>query len=135
MATLNASSWVGVDLDSTLAIYPHSWPGIGPPIPVMVERVKQLLDAGVRVKIFTARVSLIQGEVGESGDVSSQEFVDDQRAQIEAWSQDVFGQVLEVTAQKDFQMILLIDDRCVQAESNTGRLVGEGFEIAGLAFT
>ena len=36
------SGWIGVDLDGTLAEY-HGWKGsehIGPPIPLMVERVK-----------------------------------------------------------------------------------------------
>jgi hypothetical protein len=50
--------WIGVDLNGTLAEY-HGWVNechIGKPIPAMVERVRQWLDCGVDVRIFTARV-------------------------------------------------------------------------------
>jgi hypothetical protein len=50
-------AWIGVDLDGTLAEY-TVWKGphhIGPPILVMLERVKRWLAAGVEVRIFTAR--------------------------------------------------------------------------------
>ena len=51
-------NWIGVDLDGTLA-YHDTWKGhehIGEPIPAMLQRVKDWLDRGLTVKIFTARV-------------------------------------------------------------------------------
>lgn len=47
--------WIGVDLDGTLAEY-TGWHGpghIGPPIPKMLDRVKNWLAEGVDVRIFT----------------------------------------------------------------------------------
>lgn len=104
---MSDKGWIGVDLDGTLAHY-DEWAGIdniGEPIPAMVERVKQWLADGIEVRIVTARVG------------------NGQRAifYIEQWLADVFGQVLPVTATKDFKMIELWDDRCVQVEKNTGR--------------
>ncbi len=53
------NGWIGVDLDGTLAQY-DGWKGpdnIGDPIPLMVGRVKEWLEAGHEVRVFTARVS------------------------------------------------------------------------------
>jgi len=54
------NSWVGFDLDGTLAstITPTgNLLSIGDPVPEMIERLKEYLTQGVRVKIFTARAS------------------------------------------------------------------------------
>ena len=108
-------AWIGVDLDGTLAEY-HGWdpsnPGIGKPIPAMVERVKEWLAAGTEVKIMTARVA---HEIGSA-------FA---REEIEMWCIEHIGQKLDVTCTKDYAMICLYDDRCIQVEMNTGRLIGE----------
>lgn len=104
-----SGGWIGVDLDGTLAEY-HGWVGaddIGKPIPAMLERVQAWLAAGKVVKIFTARVAF-----DESGEV---------RRNIEAWCLKHVGQTLEVTNAKDYGMVELWDDRCVQVEANTGR--------------
>ena len=53
----NQQGWIGVDLDGTLA-EATAWQGmdhIGPPVPLMMRRVRQWLDRGLRVKIMTAR--------------------------------------------------------------------------------
>lgn len=108
-------SWIGVDLDGTLAHY-EGWQGadhIGAPIAPMVERVKRWIAAGKTVKIFTARMHghgmpLIGGGV------------EDVKTPIENWCREHIGQVLEVTNVKDFGMVALWDDRAVQVESNTG---------------
>lgn len=108
--------WIGVDLDGTLAEY-NGWKGvdhIGNPIPLMVERVKKLLLDGANVRIFTARVHPNQ-------DGRKIEMV---RYWIEKWCLEVFGEVLPITHEKDFGMIHLYDDRAVQVEFNTGKLVG-----------
>lgn len=108
------TGWIGVDLDGTLAHY-DGWKGaehIGEPVPLMVERVKQWLAEGKDVRIFTARMSV------------SDAF---QRAQIEdmimAWTKKHIGEYLSVTNVKDYGMIQLYDDRCVQVEANTGKLI------------
>lgn len=104
------SGWIGVDLDGTLAVY-GEWVGpehIGKPIPLMVERVLAWLDAGHEVKIFTARVCYCE-EGSEMHKV------------IESWCQKHIGRVLPITCQKDYGMVELWDDRCVQVVPNDGR--------------
>lgn len=106
------SGWYGVDLDGTLAEY-DGWQGIrhiGEPVPLMRERVMVWLAEGREVRIFTARVC-----PSEKGDHELA------RAMIENWCMEHLGQVLLVTNEKDFGMIELWDDRCVQVEKNTGR--------------
>lgn len=112
---MNDNSWIGVDLDGTLAFY-EGWQGIGnigEPISPMVERVKRWLDSGKRVKIFTARMHG-HGLLDEKGDPI------DVRTPIEQWCLRHLGTILEVTNCKDFGMIELWDDRCVQVISNEG---------------
>lgn len=102
-------AWIGVDLDGTLAHY-GGWVGpdhIGEPVPAMVARVRTWLAEGKEVRIFTARAA-------------TPEFIPD----IHAWCLKHLGTVLQVTNVKDFAMIALYDDRCVQVEANTGRLIG-----------
>lgn len=97
--------WIGVDLDGTLAEY-HGWGDgkIGKPIPEMMNRVKEWLAKGNKVKIFTARAG----------------FDDSQVPEIHAWLEENGLPKLEVTATKDYDMIELWDDRCVQVVPNTG---------------
>jgi hypothetical protein len=99
------SGWIGVDLDGTLAHYDH-WRGpdhIGDPVPAMLQRVRTWLAEGQRVKIFTARASVAECI-----------------PPIADWlrAHDLEG--LEITCVKDFEMIQLWDDRCVQVIANTG---------------
>lgn len=110
-----SNGWIGVDMDGTLAVY-DGWHGIehiGGPIPKMVNRVKAWLANGYDVRIFTARVaptSLNANSVNRNTVV----------APIQAWCLHHLGKVLPVTHEKDFQMIALWDDRCVQVVENTG---------------
>lgn len=105
-------SWIGVDLDGTLAEY-HGWSeNIGKPVPAMVERVKAWLAAGKTVKIFTAR--------GTGGDFR-QQMVQNER--IKEWVARHIGAQLEITNHKDIHMEVLYDDRAVGVELNTGRLL------------
>lgn len=101
----NDQGWIGVDLDGTLAEY-HGWNEgkIGAPIKPMVDRVKQWLEEGRRVKIFTARAN--EGAIAIS--------------EIRLWCAQYIGQELEVTATKDYLMLELWDDRAIQVVSNTG---------------
>lgn len=106
----NKDGWIGVDLDGTLAKY-DEWQGaqhIGEPVPKILSMVKRWLVEGRTVKIFTARVS--------DGDPKTVEA-------IEQWCLKHLGRKLEVTNIKDYDMILLFDDRAIQVEQNTGRLI------------
>lgn len=115
---MNDSGWIGVDLDGTLARY-EGFKGadiIGEPIIPMVNRVKQWLADGKTVKIFTARyhghgAALIGGGTA------------DVVTPIQEWCQKHLGKILEITNQKDFGMIELWDDRCVQVIANIGEPV------------
>ena len=110
------SGWIGVDLDGTLAYYDH-WRGedhIGDPIPGMVRVVKRLLAKGNEVRIFTARASLY----GRDADRRQKNV-----ALIKAWCKEHLGEELEVTSDKDFNMVALYDDRAYRVVLNEGFLV------------
>lgn len=112
---MSNQGWIGVDLDGTLAHYDH-WRGedhIGEPIPLMLERVKQWIIEGKRVKIFTARVSNDTSDNWHCTRV------------VEDWCKKHIGVILDVTCKKDYGMIELWDDRCVQVVKNTGERVGQ----------
>jgi len=99
--------WIGVDLDGTLA-HDTGWHGpdqIGPPIPEMMERVRNWLRDRRRVKIFTARATIPQ-----------------QIPPIREWLRQQGLPELEVTNVKDFDMIECWDDRAVEVITNTGRV-------------
>jgi hypothetical protein len=83
-------TWIGVDLDGTLAmkVEPFDPLMIGKPIMVVVDRVKRALARGKTVKVFTAR--LAHEGVAESV-----------RGAIRDWTRRVIGQPLEATSQKD----------------------------------
>lgn len=101
--------WIGVDLDGTLAHY-EGWKGIehiGAPVPAMLKRVIGWLVQGQEVRIFTARAATPEAI-----------------PHIKEWCKEHFGFELPITNIKDFQMIELWDDRCVQVIPNTGNPVG-----------
>ena len=122
------SGWIGVDLDGTLAEY-NGWVSeqhIGKPVPLMVERVKRWLVEGKEVRIFTARVD--GGQAGIlMGDENSKRFEDVKaiKAVIEKWCMEHIGVILPITNIKDYGMIQLWDDRCVQVVANTGMTIQE----------
>jgi phosphoribosylamine-glycine ligase len=101
--------WYGVDLDKTLAEHRSGRKTIGEPIAKMVARVKRMLSSGKEVRILTARAESPQryGEICEVYD----------------WLRENLGEVVEVTAEKDHEMIELFDDRATEVETNTGELV------------
>jgi hypothetical protein len=104
-----SKGWIGVDLDGTLAEY-HGWHldgSVGKPVKRMLSRVRHWLTEGIEVRIVTARAG-----------------IPEQIPIVEAWCLENIGVKLKVTNQKDLQMIQLWDDRCVQIEPNTGRIVG-----------
>ena len=101
--------WIGVDLDATLCRY-DGWIGpehIGKPIPKMVDKVKEVIAAGYKVKIFTARCA-----------------AKERLAPVTAWLEENGLGGLEITNVKDQYCIEIWDDRCVQVIPNTGQFVG-----------
>lgn len=122
------NGWIAVDLDGTLAEY-HGWVNtfnIGAPIPVMAERVRSWIADGKDVRIFTARVD--GGLVGEAMGVDAetvQRYKDIAAIteMIQNWTEQHVGKRLPVTCKKDYGMIELWDDRCVQVIPNTGKRV------------
>jgi len=104
------NGWVGIDLDNTLAYYISGQEifHIGEPIPLMLERTLKWLAEGKALKIFTARVS------------SNNPNREQERLGIQKWCLQHLGQILEVTAEKDFDMITCWDDRCTQVIPDMG---------------
>lgn len=111
--------WIGVDLDGTLVEY-DGWRGeehFGRPVPAMVERVRKWLAEGREVRVFTARAF---GERNADGRITR--LIQDHLA-------DECGLPrLEVTCAKDYGMVELWDDRCVQVIPNTGLTLREFLE-------
>jgi hypothetical protein len=134
--------WYGFDLDRCLAQYSH-WQGvehIGEPIAPMVAKVKQYLAEGKRVKIFTARVwfnradgfqepaycspddivEWAQDRPGRTPDLKRWAESQLAKAAIHNWAYRVFGQVIEVTCEKDPWCLELWDDIARQVSPNQG---------------
>ncbi len=107
-AKVKSKQWIGVDLDGTLAYYSSTSKSqsIGRPIEDMRKLVLKMINNGIRVKIFTARAQ-----------------DPDQFPIIENWLKNNGFPKLEITNIKDYSMQRLYDDRCIQVERNTGRLI------------
>jgi len=100
------------DLDRTIAYYQGGKQGIktiGDPIPEMVELIRELIQKGETVKIFTARVS---------HDPSGA-----QRTMVEDWTEQHIGTRLEVTCCKDYTVTRIYDDLAVSVIPNSGIVV------------
>lgn len=117
--------WIAVDFDGTLAKYEAFGDGsvLGEPIPLMLERVKKWLAEGRDVRIFTARVGR-SGLTNPNGTVDNYPFAEWQEDLIAAWCLTYIGKTLPITATKDLEMLELWDDRAVQVELNTGKIIG-----------
>lgn len=108
----NNLGWIGVDFDGTLSVYVGNFTLLGPPVPLMVLRVKQWIRAGHTVKIFTARISHKNPEKKAAV-----------IAAIQEWCVIHIGQSLDVTNEKDFNCKAIYDDKAIQVIKNTGALV------------
>jgi len=100
--------WTGVDLDGTLAYYDRlsAFDEVGEPVPAMLALVKKMINNDIRVKIFTARAQ-----------------DPEQLPIIRKWLKNNDLPELEITNIKDYNMRMLYDDRSIQVERNTGRLI------------
>lgn len=108
--------WEGIDLDATLAVY-NGFKGfdhIGAPVPKMLNIVKSMLANGVKVKIFTARA-------------------DNPEAipYIKAWLRLVGLPELDVTNVKDRYCVRIWDDKAIQIEPNTGKILSTNKIVLG----
>ena len=105
------SGVVLVDLDGTLAHY-DGWKGIehiGKPIKPMVQRVKRWLKMGRQVRCFTARV--------HNDPIAAHH--------VSVWLNEQGLHKMGLTCMKDRDCVLLLDDRAVKVELNTGRLLNK----------
>ena len=111
---VDRDSYIGVDLDRTLAYYNSGdWERFGPyyigePIPPMIKKVKEWLASGEKVKIFSARAAETDPKVVEA---------------VEEWCLKHIGQILPVTCIKDRHMRIYYDDKAIQVIPNTGEIV------------
>ncbi len=94
------SGFKGVDFDGTLV--KEDVTGYNVPVPAMVERVKQWLDEGEEVIIFTAR---------------------GWQKSVEDFCIKYFGRPLPITNIKQRGMAEWYDDRCIAVERDTGRIL------------
>ena len=99
------AGWIAVDLDGTLVKYPSEGGHrvIGEPIPKMMGRIEAWRAAGMEVRIFTARASILE-----------------HRRDVEAWLAEHGLAGLQVTNVKDYAMVEQWDDRAIQVAPNTG---------------
>lgn len=120
-------SWIGVDLDGTLAFY-DGWQGpthIGEPIDFMMLRVKNWIAKSQEVRIFTARCyPLMYVPVSYSPDWTPNNYEEIiAKSAVEAiryWCEKHVGRHLAITCIKDYEMWQLWDDRAIQVVQNTG---------------
>jgi hypothetical protein len=123
------NGWVGFDLDSTLAkYYPGQYPRIGEPIQAVVDLYERVRANGYEVRIVTARVDDRLLFLYENTPEGMEDYIQEdqkQRDLVTQWCKEYLGETPRVTNCKDFDMILLIDDRALQVERNTGRILGE----------
>ncbi len=110
-----SKSWVGFDLDGTLARHTGGYDvtrktgKIGDPIPPMVKLLLTYVDQGVTVKIFTARGS-------NPAEISN----------IHRWLLANGMPKLEVTDQKDYHLVHFYDDRAIAVQRDTGKILSRG---------
>lgn len=127
--------WIGVDFDGCLVTAPTCLREVcttGTPIPPMIALVKALLAEGRDVRIFTARVGpatdaectagLKAGGI-DPGPLPRLDWHNYQQTLLETWCLEHLGQVLPLTCVKDLHLTQFYDDRCIQVETNTGRVL------------
>jgi hypothetical protein len=110
MKITEKSEAYGVDLDGTLAEY-HGWTGdrsVGKAIPKMLSKVKQWIEEGTRVVIFTARAE-------DPENIPP----------IVEWLEYNGIGGLEITNMKTPDISRIYDDRAIQVKRNEGDILGD----------
>lgn len=130
--------WLGIDFDGTLSKY-DGWVScshVGDPVSQMVDRIKffQKKFPDIEVRIFTARwypmAYVLRDKITQEDILQCEPNSDEHRSFLSAFAIQVFcldhfGFVVPITCMKDFGMIELWDDRCVQVYPNEGIFVGK----------
>lgn len=106
--------WIGVDFDGTLC--QDNTAERERPVAAMLARVKAWRAQGIEVRIVTARASK-HGQNGAEREL--------QLAFLRSWMREYIGEELPLTAEKDYAMKELWDDRAVTVEKDTGRALAE----------
>lgn len=103
-----ATPWIGVDLDGTLAHHSSymSLSSVGKPVKTMLTRVHDWLAKGYTVKIVTARAT-----------------EEDSLPLIRKWLKKRKLGELEITCKIDRDCLEIWDDRAIQVKWNTGHPV------------
>jgi hypothetical protein len=118
---MEVKRWIAVDFDGTLATFGCNWQdnpkATGEPVQPMVELVKKWLADGEDVRIFTARMDRYHPKYPLPIPLA---WVIEP---IEQWCVKHIGQVLPITNVKDYFCKALYDDRAIQVEKDTGRLI------------
>jgi hypothetical protein len=103
--------WVGFDFDGTISRTDN--PGhfeppypLGEPVPEMLATMKSLLAAGITVKIFTARAL-------EPESIPA----------LQDWTERHGLGRLDVTHQKDYNLIRFYDDRAIPVAENSATVL------------
>ena len=114
---------IAVDFDGTLSEY-HGFNGIGvygPPIPAMIERVKEWIANDIEVVVFTARASTrdVTGALTSAAQNESHL----EKMYIMNWCVEHIGRDLLVTGEKLKRFSEISDDRAVRVETNTGQRI------------
>lgn len=108
------SGWYGFDLDGTLAddskVEKYNPYIIGPPVPAIVNLIKQFLSEGKTCKIFTARVHLHDESKKQAMISRIQDYLE----------RECKLPRLDVTNIKTTSMRALYDDRAFHVIRNTG---------------
>lgn len=105
-SVIDTNYWIGVELDGTLAeeveVNENYALTIGKPYPRMIEFVKSIIEAGTKVKIFTARVSDMEPRHAAA------------EKAIRKWTKAQFGVPLESTATRDYLCVTIISTKVKQ---------------------
>lgn len=129
--------WIGVGFDGSLARYErkkYRAKTIGEPVPRMVKRIKNWLDEGKEVRVFTSRcypftnvnkdadLLAMLASAQKAGPMVIEEAKEacEEIASIREFCHNNVGEILTITCVKDKDMIELWDDKTVQIEHNTG---------------
>lgn len=117
--------WIAVDMDGTAFVYTEwtKWNEFGPPVPLMVERMKAWIAEGKEVRIFTARMPLPAHEMEEQTCYKTGEKFNGvmMKKAIADHCEKHIGHRLRAQCYKDLHTIEIWDDRAVGVEANTGR--------------
>jgi hypothetical protein len=124
----NDKEVLAYDFDKTISVYQegdiekHGADYIGPPIPEIIEEIKERLSEGAEVFIFTARVN--------PRDCSFEASLDATKAHIAIahFCLNEIGTLLPITSVKNCRWTRIIDDRADQVVPNQGIHVTELLE-------